>query len=145
MTAAHHSARGRRLLVRLGRFNISSLVATAVDFGVMIASVSLIGLSPVVGTVFGATSGAVTNFLLGRHWTFEVAEAPPSGQAVRYFLVSAASLGLNAGGEDLLAGHLGLQYVAARVIVAVTVSMLWNFPMQRYFVFQPANPPETAG
>jgi putative flippase GtrA len=139
------SARGQRLLVKLGRFNVSSLAATAVDFGVMITSVSLIGLSAVLGTVFGATSGAVTNFLLGRHWTFEAASAPPSGQAARYFVVSGASLGLNAAGEYLLSAHLGLQYIAARVIVAITVSMLWNFPMQRYFVFQPANPPETAG
>lgn len=144
MTAAHHSAR-RRLLVRLGRHNVSSLAATAVDFTVMIASVSLIGLSAVTGTVLGASSGAVTNFLLGRHWTFEAAAAPPSGQAARYFIVSAASLGLNAGGEDLLSAHLELQYIVARVIVALTVSMFWNFPMQRYFVFQPAGSPETAG
>lgn len=124
-----------RLPAHIGRHQVASGVATVVDFGVMIIAVSLAGLAPVVGTVLGATSGAVTNFTMGRHWTFQAAHAPASSQALRYAMVSGASLALNAGGEQVLAGTLGIQYVAARVVVALAVSLLWNYPLQRFFVF----------
>ncbi|MEZ4407356.1 MAG: hypothetical protein R3A52_12880 [Polyangiales bacterium] len=53
--------------------------------------------------------------------------------------MSAASLGLNAAGEYVVATRLGVDYVLARVAVSVAVSLLWNFPMHRLFVFrQPA-------
>lgn len=101
----------------------------------MVATVELLHGSPVAGTVAGATLGAVTNFLLGRHWTYRGARGDVQRQAVRYLVVSAASLGLNAFGEYLLAHRLGLQYVGARVITATIVSNAWNYPMHRFFVF----------
>ena len=44
---------------------------------------------------------------------------------------SLASLVLNATGEHVLHDVLGLHYVLARIIVAVTVSVCWNFTMHR--------------
>ena len=101
----------------------------------MAALVSGAHASPVLGTVVGAGCGAVTNFYLGRRWIFRVGAGAPSSQAARYLLVSAASLGLNAGGEWLLAVRLGVGYLLARTLVAIAVSLLWNYPMHRHFVF----------
>lgn len=125
------AARGWALL---GKHQVSALVATGVDFGVMIALVELFRFSPVLATALGAFSGAVTNFTMGRSWTFEAKEGAPAGQALRYVLVSAASLAWNALGVHL-GVKLGVPYVAARVAVAVLVSFFWNFPLHRYFVF----------
>jgi len=138
-------ARLRRLAVWL-RFHVASLVATGVDFGTMIASVQLLKLNPVIGTAAGAFLGAITNFTLGRRWTYRRADAPLAGQAFRYALVSGGSLLLNAAGEYLLAVRLGLGYLLARVLVAATVSNLWNFPLQSLVVFKkkrraPQDPP----
>jgi putative flippase GtrA len=80
-------------------------------------------------------AGGVTNFLLGRRWIFRAHEHALAPQALRYASVSAASALLNAAGEQLVYGLLGVQYIVARAIVAVLVSLLWNFPMQRAFVF----------
>jgi putative flippase GtrA len=102
----------------------------------MIVLVERVGVSAVTGTVVGASLGAVTNFLLGRGWIFRRHTGRWSGQAVRYALVSAASAGLNAIGEHLGHDVAGLQYVVARVLVSVAVGLLWNFPMQRWFVFR---------
>jgi putative flippase GtrA len=118
-----------------GRHQLVSIVATAVDFSLMIAAVRLLRVTPVVGTVIGASVGAVTSFALGRHWTFGATHDAPHHQAFRYVLVSAVSLGWNALGEWLLALELGMQYVAARAITALVVGWLWNFPMHRHFVF----------
>jgi putative flippase GtrA len=125
------------LLTLLGRHQLASIATTAIDFLTMTLAVELLGLSPVVGTVAGAPVGAVTNFQIGRRWIYEAhAHDSAASQGARYALVSGASCGLNALGEYLLVNKLGLYYLMARVIVAVAVSLCWNFPMQRYFVFQ---------
>jgi len=129
------------LLKLFGRHNIASIITTAVDFGVMTLCVELFHLTAVVATLVGATCGAVTNFQLGRRWIYDARHGHVGHQALRYVLVSASSAGLNALGEYGLHGRLGVQYILARAVVAVTVSMLWNFPMQRYFVFRSPSKP----
>ncbi len=130
--------RGRwlALTAMFGRHQIASLLSTVVDFGTMIAVVELAHLSPDIGTGLGATLGAVTNFQLGRHFTFVAREERAAPQAARYAVVSAASAGLNTLGEHLLHHVLGVQYMAARVVVSIAVSLFWNFPLQRFFVFR---------
>jgi putative flippase GtrA len=117
------------------RHNWASIAATCADYLVMISCVELLGFSPVAATPLGAMSGAVTNFTLGRRFTYKATTVPAQSQAWRYALVSAASLGLNTGGEYLFNHMLGIQYLLARVISSVIVSNAWNYPMQRYFVF----------
>jgi putative flippase GtrA len=123
----------------IGRHQIASVVATAVDFATMILAVELLRATAVVGTATGATVGAVTNFTLGRTFTFRVRDAAIGPQALRYALVSASSAGLNALGEHIAHDRLGIEYIAARVVVALLVSLAWNFPLQRYFVFRAQN------
>jgi putative flippase GtrA len=129
-------APGARLATLLGRHQVASIISTAVDFGTMVLAVELLRLSPVLGTGLGATAGAITNFQLGRRWIFEAHGDAVTGQAVRYAMVSGASAGWNALGEWGLHDGLGVHYLAARAVVAVLVSFVWNFPMQRYFVFR---------
>ncbi len=102
----------------------------------MVLVVELLHRSAVVGTICGASCGAMSNFQLGRHWTFGAGHDHAGHQALRYGFVSAASAGLNALGEYGVHDGLGVQYFAARALVAVAVSLLWNFPMQRHFVFR---------
>lgn len=121
------------------RHQFGAIVATLVDFVVMIGLVSGLRALPVVGTAIGASAGAGTNFWLGRRWIFRVSDVNAGPQAFRYGLVALVSLLLNSAGEHLLVAVLGMQYILARVIIAASVSLAWNFPMHRYFVFPPAN------
>src|SRR6266487_1398687 len=68
----------------LGKHQLSANFATVVDFGVMVLAVEMLHVSPVVGTVLGATCGAVANFSLGRYWTFQATAGDAPGQALRY-------------------------------------------------------------
>jgi putative flippase GtrA len=120
----------------LGRHQIGALAATAVDFGVMIALVQAAGMSPAAATAIGATLGGITNFMLGRAWVFRSHSGPVGGQAIRYALVSAAGAAWNALGEHVLADRVHVQYVLARALVSIAVSLCWSFPMHREFVFQ---------
>jgi putative flippase GtrA len=130
-----NGGRGRRLAWTFARFHVGAFAATVVDFGVMIALVELAGLQPVSATVAGAALGALTNFLLGRMWVFRERVEHWAAQGWRYAVVSAASAGLNAAGEHLLHDVARVEYVEARVVVSLVVTLLWNFPMQRLFVF----------
>ena len=126
---------GRRKWALLARHQVGALAATAVDFGVMVALVSSGLARPWVATAFGAACGAVTNFTLGRSWIFGAGRGGPAAQAARYAVVSAVGLGLNSAGVYGVHDRLGVPYVAARAMVAIAVSLLWNFPVQRRFVF----------
>jgi len=101
----------------------------------MIGVVEILRFSPVLGTVVGAAAGGVANFLLGRHFTYRALDEQVSGQVARYVLVSGASLGLNALGEHFIIALLASHYILGRVIVATVVNNVWNYPMQRGFVF----------
>lgn len=120
----------------LGKHQIGSVISTAIDFAVMIGCVEIFHAGAVLATAFGATSGGITNFLLGRSWIFRARSGAAVPQATRYAFVSAASAGWNALGEYLLHDLAKAEYVAARCVVAVVVSISWNFPMQRHFVFR---------
>ena len=113
----------------------ASVFTTVVDFSTMILCVHFLGIPPVWATGVGAGVGAVTNFTLGRRWIFENRQDHAGGQAARYAVISGISLLLNMAGEWLVHDVLHLEYVIARAIVAVCVSVGWNFPMQRNFVF----------
>ena len=63
------------------RHQAGSVIATIVDFSVMIALVSLAGAAPALGTAVGAASGGTVNFLLGRKWIFRATHHHPAPQA----------------------------------------------------------------
>ncbi len=120
----------------LGRHQVGATAATVVDFGAMIFLVETLGIAPWVATAIGATLGGITNFALGRSWIFRRQSGHIAGQAIRYASVSAAGAALNSFGEHIVHDRAHVQYVVARALVAIAVSLLWNFPMQREFVFQ---------
>lgn len=139
-SATPSAERGSGAWQTLARHQVGAVAATAVDFGTMILCVQAHLLSPVAATSVGATLGAITNFGMGRTWIFRNRSASVASQAGRYAIVSAASAGLNVLGEHLVHDRAHVQYVLARTLVAFAVSLLWNFPMQRHFVFHEGKP-----
>lgn len=129
----------RGALPELGRHQVAALAATALDFLVMTAGVELLGARPSLAALAGSAAGALCNFQLGRRWVFPARRSPWRSQALRYGAVSAGSALWNALGVEL-GQLLGVPYLAARVAVAALVSVAWNFPMHRSFVFQERRP-----
>jgi putative flippase GtrA len=124
------------LATSFGRHQVGAIVATGIDFGTMSILISGLGFFAPLATAIGAAVGGLSNFVLGRYWIFSAKDGHAGEQAWRYVLVSAVSLGLNAGGEYILHDRLGIQYLLARVIIASAVSVGWNFPIQRAFVYR---------
>ncbi len=117
------------------RHHTAAVIATAVDYLTMVICVEAGGLGPVAATPVAAFAGAVTSFTLNRRFTYRTTDVPAPRQAWKYALVSLASLGWNTAGEYLFHSRLHVEYLLARVVSSVIVSNLWNYPLQRYFVF----------
>jgi putative flippase GtrA len=123
-------------LTSFKRSQVASLAATVVDFGSLVFLVEVVHVWYVAATAIGAALGAVTNFLLGRHWSFQARHGRVEGQALRYAVVSAGSLCLNSLGVYVFTDGLGLKYMVSKLITAFTVGILFNFPLHRGFVFR---------
>ena len=130
--------RGAGLWWTLLRHQLGAIAATLVDFSVDDRPGRAIRpLARGRRRPSGRRLGAVTNFVLGRVWIFRRHSGHWAAQAVRYALVSAASAGLEHARGTPGARHRRRAVRAARAYcVSIGVSLLWNFPMQRRFVFR---------
>ena len=119
------------------RYNVSALIATAADFLVLSLLHYGLGMYYVYATAIGAVAGAVVSFFLGRHWAFMNKEGKLSTQSIKYIITSGFSLLLNVAGMYLLVDILGISnIIIAKTIIALTVGILFNFPMQRFFIYK---------
>lgn len=114
---------------------LASIAATCVDFGLLLVLVECGKLWYVPATALGALAGAVTNFSINRYWSFEAAASRWEGQALRYALVSGGSLLLNTAGVFAMTEGLGAPYLASKVVSALLIGWLFNYPLHRGFVF----------
>ncbi|MEZ0314034.1 MAG: GtrA family protein [Myxococcota bacterium] len=113
----------------------AAVVATAVDFTSVLLFVYA-KLPPPLATACGCVVGAVVNFTINRVWTFASHDLTLP-QARRYTFVSFTSALLNSGGVAVILLLPDVDYRIAWVIVRGAVFALWNFPLQRDYVFSP--------
>lgn len=115
---------------------MGSAAATIADFGLLFLMTEAFHVWYVIAVASGALLGAVTNFLVNRHWSFGATHDRWHRQAVRYSVVSAASLLLNTGGVWLVTEYAHIHYSISVLIVSLLVGFLFNFPLQRHYVFK---------
>lgn len=135
--------------MRLLKALCTAQLATLVDFVLTVLLASVAGIYYVVATSVGAVAGGVTNCMMNYRWVFPGSNRSKWQIAVRYFLVWSTSIALNVLGTYLLTENLKGQswvvslmgtradylYVVSKVLVAVLVALLWNYQMQRSYVY----------
>jgi phosphatidylglycerophosphate synthase/putative flippase GtrA len=119
-----------------GRAWVASGLATLVDYGSFVVLVEGLAVFNGTATAAGALFGAVTNFSINKLWTFKTHKTPWSVEVPRYVAISLTSLLFNTAGVVLLADGLKWNPVLARVLVGLVVSVCWNMPLHRWFVFR---------
>jgi putative flippase GtrA len=120
----------------LSKSQISAAIATAVDFGLLFSMTEALHVWYVISVATGALIGAIVNFLLNRHWSFDAAHGLVGRQARRYAVVSAGSLLLNTAGTWALTEFGLIHYGISVVIASIGVGLLFNFPLHRGYVFR---------
>jgi len=118
------------------RAQVAAFIGTAIDYTLFIVLKDLAGFWYIYANIIGASAGAVSNFLLGRYWAFNVQNEVVSKQAGKYFLVSLGSLLLNTSGIFALTEWLHLNPIASKVIISIIVAICFNFVLQKHFVFK---------
>jgi len=118
------------------RYNIVALMATAVDFALLIFLTEVFQLWYVFSAFTGAVAGGVTGFALGRNWAFMKRDGKLSAQAIKYLMVWITSIFLNTMGLYLIVEYLGIQYIISKIIIAIIVGVGFNFFMHRNFTFK---------
>jgi putative flippase GtrA len=130
------SAPSRKLVGFYVRSQLVAVLATAVDFGVMVTITKLWAGHYVAATAIGAVSGGVMAFVANRNWSFLARDRAALGQSLRYAVVWVGSLSLNVGLVYVLTEAGGINAVVSKVITSILVGVFFNFPLHRYFVFR---------
>ena len=115
---------------------IASAIATAVDYGSFTILVEVVGIYTGSSRALGALLGAITNFTLNKIYTFRTRDNSVLVEVPRYAAISLTSLLLNTVGVILLTEGLRWNPLAAAAVVGVGVSLGWNLPLHRIFVFR---------
>lgn len=131
------------------RSSLSSQVASWIDLGLSYILFACFRLYPWLATCLGAVAGGIANCCINYNFTFQASGLSRRAVAVKYLLVWCGSLLLNAYGTAalyyLLSGiellkEWGLSndscYLGSRLAVSLIVSIIWNFMLQRYFVYR---------
>ena len=86
-------------------------------------------------TLLGAIFGGIVNCSINYRWVFHALGMKKKYVALRYLLVWIGSIALNTYGTYALTETSGMNFVLSKAIVAVAVAVIWNYQMQRVFVF----------
>jgi putative flippase GtrA len=129
-------------MITFTKAQLASLLATGVDFLVTFLLLRWAGLPSAAAsgrvTLYGVTGticGGITHFAISRHWVFNAREGKWAAQLNRYILVWLGNLALNASGLYLLS-RAGCPPMLAKVLTATTIAVVYNYTLQRLWVFK---------
>ena|SRR5665213_3303086 len=121
------------LLARFARFALVGLLATMVQYCLLIVGVEVGRLSPTLSSGLGFVVGAILNYILNYRFTFQSSRSHWSA-AYRFLLVAGVGLLLNVLLMQLMTRRWRLQYVMAQMIVTIIV-LFWNFSGNAFWAF----------
>ena len=119
---------------------LSAFIGGSVDYSAMILLKEYVGVHYTIAIVYSGLIGAVVNFLLNRNWSFKRGKYrdPILIQIIKFIPVVANSVFMKALGTFLITNYLGIDYKISRIITDVGVSIIFNFTLQRFWVFKTA-------
>jgi putative flippase GtrA len=114
---------------------LSSFVGGIVDYGAMVFFTEVAGVFFTYSIVLGGVIGAIVNFVVNRRFTFRAVEGSKRIQLPRFVIIVMGSIFLKTYGTYILATYGTIDYKIGRLMVDLTVALGFNFPMQKYWVF----------
>jgi putative flippase GtrA len=121
------------LFERFIRFSGVGVIGTAAHYAVLVLLVQLLSADAVVASSVGAIAGAITNYYLNYHFTFQSNKSHREAMS-KFFVVALIAFLANAGLMLLFTHTLNLYYLAAQILTTVIVLLItfignhfWSF------------------
>lgn len=121
------------LVLQFARFLGAGAVSTVAHYAVLIGFVQLMSTDAILASVFGFCTGAVVNYLVNYHYTFDSSQ-PHTATLPRFIGVALVGVTLNTAAMSVQIKTLGLHYLVAQVLATVVV-VLWNFAGNKLWTF----------
>lgn len=135
------------------RAQFSSQIASLSDFLLTILLAKLFNIYYVYATFIGSVFGGIVNCFVNYNWTFKSKECKKLNILIKYTMVWAGSIFLNTWGTYFMTESLGKSpwvreilshyfddlFLFSKVVVSLLVGFLWNYNMQRIFVYRNCN------
>jgi len=118
---------------QFARFCLVGTAGTAAHYTALVAIVHLQG-KPIFGSAVGFVLGALVNYVLNYHYTFESAKPYPETLA-KFFATACVGLVLNTLVMGLLIGLLDVHYFVSQLLATAGV-VLWNFTVNLRWTFR---------
>lgn len=115
---------------------LSAFIGGMTDYLVMLACTELLHIHYTISIAIGGVIGAIVNFTINRYWSFHAAQQPVGRQLIRFCGMVAGSIFLKSSFTYLLTESLRLDYRISRICIELIVSLGFNFPLQKYWVFK---------
>ena len=125
----------KNAVITFGKAQISAWIASFIDFAVTIILAQYAELWYGYSTFIGAFMGGITNCIINYKWVFHPDSISKRYMAARYMMVWTGSILLNTFGTLTVTEATGVSFIIVKAAVAVTVAVMWNYQMQRLFVF----------
>lgn len=114
----------------------SAFIGGIVDYIVMILCTEWFGIYYPISILLSGMIGAVVNFSINRHWTYQSLDKKLRSQLLRFLLVVIGSIVLKSAGTYFFTTWLRIDYKIGRVITDLIVSLGFNYTLQTYWVFK---------
>ena len=140
-------SRFKRLLRAFTLAQFSAGAGSIVDYGLLLLGKEVFGWPLFWAITCGGVVGAVVNFSLNRYFTFRDKErsyhSNLKGQLVKFTLTVLGSILLKYLGTYSLERFVGIDYKIGKLISDLFVSVLFNYTLQRFWVFRQAKTPRS--
>lgn len=118
------------------RFGIAGGFCAVLEIGSLILLVRFYGEDYLMYfNILAFSFAVIINYLLSRYWVFERGRLSTRVEFSAFVIVSIIALGINQSVLYALAKMLLLNYIIAKIL-AILVTILWNFTAKKYLVFK---------
>ena len=124
----------KHLLAQIMKFGVVGVIATVIDFGVMIFLTEVFGINPVVSATISFTVSVIFNYLASMRYVFSHREGMSRQREFVIFIVlSVIGLVIN---DALMWVGTEMTPVDYRIVkvLATAVVMVWNFVSRKIFL-----------
>ncbi len=124
----------RYLWSQIIRFGIVGVIATVIDYGLVVVLTELAGLPYLLSCAISFTASVVVNYSLSVRFVFAVNSKTAKAVEISIFiLLSAVGLGINQVIMWFAVERLGISYLIAKIGATVIV-MVYNFVTRKLFL-----------